>query len=302
MKFYAIIRKVIPDFRFIYVSPTEQLRTIVISDHMKIQAYVPWNYKIMEPTGEYLDVEELTEADRHVLSHRVDKFDQKVTLDFQKMVYAYQQNYSSYYLAENIETLETCDIMNVISDKAFLLDRSYIVMPIVMANYTRDVNPDELTLVNVINKLKEGDKAVSGYIPITLLREYIWTALQQNKKFKLPYITPSHEIRSLHVPKDGIGNVLVFTKDEYEFYEHRGNKLLPVLSYYGKLTKTHPKCYSIPYWDFMKLMLTSFKYTVIDTATGESIKFIDAIYHIAVMGFRGRTTDKIRTMYISTTV
>ncbi len=302
IKTYALVKKVIPDFRFIYISPSDQFRTVTISDHMKIRVYVPWNYRIFDSTGQYLEGIEMNEADKFVLSRKADQFDQKVMLDLNKLVESYQNNHTPGYFAENVETLEVCDFIDVISKHAFLYDRTYNVMPMVMIERAGEKEPNENALNTMINALKASDDGPSGYIPWGIMKEYSWSVFHDNKKIKLPYITPKKEIRSLHVPKNGISNVMVFTKDTYDFYDIHGEKLMPILSYYGKMSKNYPRCYSIPYWDFVKIASTSFKYQVIDRTSGEVVPFMDAIYQIAAMGFKGRTTDKIRTMYISTSV
>ena len=302
LKMYALIRKVIPDFRFIYVSPSDQFRTVTISDNMQIKVYLPWNYQIFEPSGERLVGYELTDGDRFALSHKANYYDQSVMLDLNKIIESYQDNHSSYYFAENIETLDVCDFIDVISKKAFLYDRTYNVMPITMCEYQAQPDPNEHTLQVMIDAVKSHNKAPSGYIPFMVLREYAWAAFHENRKIKLPYMTPSTEIRSLNVPKYGVAPVLVFTKDQYDFYDVHETKLKPLSAYYGTLSKVYPKCYPIPYWDFMKIISTSFKYKIIDTESGEVIPFTDAIYQLAIMGFEGRTTDKIRTMYMSLSV
>ena len=302
IELYALIKKVIPDFRFMYVTPSDQFRTLTMSDSMKIIVYTPWNYKIMEPTGVYLNPEDLDESDIMSLDEEFDKYDCKFVLDFNKIIHSIQNDMTSYYLAENIENMETCDFRNVISKRAFLCDRSHIVMDLKLTKNKSELEMDEKLMTSLLGSLSNKDDGVAGYLPYTLLREYAWTTTHDNKKFKLPYISPSKSIRNLNVPKCGVGDIMVFTKDNLIIFNNKQEKLHDVFEQRGVFSKVYNRCYEIPYWDFMKLISTSFRYTVIDKMNGEMVDFKSVLYPIAIMVFKGRTTDKLRNMYISLTV
>lgn len=302
IQLYALMKNIVPEFRFIYVNPSDQMRTLTVSRHMSIIVYTPWNYRIVEPTGVYLNAEDLTDSDTVVLEDEFDKYDCKFRLDFNKIVKSIQDNMTSYYLAENIENMKTCDFRDIISRRSFLCDRSYIVMDLKMSRCKGEVNVDVDLMTSLVNSLSNKDDGISGYLPYTLLREYAWTTSHDNKRFKLPYVSPSKSIRSLSVPKCGINDVMVFTKSNYDIFNHKQKKLHDVFEQRGVFSKVYNRCYEIPYWDFIKLMATTFRYTVIDKMTGEMVDFKSILYPIAIMMFKGRTTDKLRSMYISLTV
>lgn len=301
IQLYALMKKAVPDFRFIYINPSDQIRTLTLSDYAKIIVYTPWNYKLMSPDGVYLESEDLSESDMASLSDGFDKYDCKYKLDLNKIVQSIQDNDTSYYVAENIENLKVCDFRDIISKRAFLCDGSCVIMDLKLTKYKSEINIDRKLMTSLLGSLSKNDDGISGYLPYTLLREYTWTTLHENKKFKLPYIAPSKSIRSLVVPKCGIGDILIFTKSSFDIYDNKQKKLYDVFEQRGVFSKVYNMCYEIPYWDFMKLMVTTFRYTVVDRTTGELVDFKSILYPIAVMTFKGRTTDKLRNMYISLT-
>lgn len=302
IQLYALIKKIVPEFRFMYINPLDQLRTLTMSANMKIIVYTAWNYRIFEPTGRYIDSHELTESDMIYLGEGFNKYDCKFILDFNKIVHSIQYYNSSYYIAENIEDLRTCDFRNVISRHAFLCDRGHIVMRLYLLKNRWEINIDEKLLASLLNSLNNKNNGIGGYIPYNLLREYAWTVSHDNKRFRLPYITPARCIRNLDVPKYGINDIMVFTKDNFILFNNKQERLDDVFEQRGLFSKVYNRCYEIPYWDFMKLMSTSFSYTVVDKSTGEIVDLQSVLYPIALMRFKGRSSGKIKNMYISLTV
>ena len=302
IQLYALIKKIVPEFRFMYINPLDQLRTLTMSANMQIIVYTAWNYRILEPTGRYIKSYELTEPDMFYLGKGFNKYDCKFILDFNKIVHSIQYYNSSYYIAENIENLSTCDFRNIISRNAFLCDRAHIVMRLNLLKNKWEIDIDEKLLASLLNSLNNKNNGIGGYIPYNLLREYAWTVSHDNKRFRLPYITPAKCIRNLDVPKCGINDIMVFTKDNFILFNNKQERLDDVFEQRGLFSEVYNRCYEIPYWDFMKLMATSFSYTVVDKSTGEIVDLKSVLYPIALMRFKGRSGGKIKNMYISLTV
>ena len=215
-------------------------------------------------------------------------------LDFERVIDGIKNNYIPYYVKNNNGLMDyshgvdwwgslynksDMKIMNVKIDSPFKRDKF-----------------DKILLEKMLTNSK------IAFIPIRLLHVYYNIAFGTNKKIKLPYITIRNCLRSIPVPYNGVGPVYIGVRKNITVYDNKGVICKPDNSKYGLLSDDKPVVIPIYYWDFMKLLFSTFEYKFIDNDTGEILKFNDAVHSRFMMLYRKRTSDGIRPLFISLNV
>lgn len=138
-----------------------------------------------------------------------------------------------------------------------------------------------------------------SFLPYRLMSAYTDATFRINKKMRLPIITVKNCIRNLPVPYNGVNDILVAVSKGFVLHNHLGEAQESDSKYYGVISSTKPVVFRVGYWDFFKAILLGLDFKFVNNDTGEVLPFKDAIHRNAIMFYRGRTTNTIRTLFIS---
>lgn len=141
---------------------------------------------------------------------------------------------------------------------------------------------------------------VNGIMPSSLCMMYAemrWSS----GKFRLPYIAPCRDFRTLNFNStiESKTYVMVYMRPEMDIYQN--DKLIaPSNIQIDRLDPRYSDVYALPFEHFRRLFNGKLKYKCIDRTTNHIYHFMEAIYPVMVFKFHARASAQglLRNMFV----
>lgn len=309
MKVYALGREFSEKFGLILVDFNDtSVRSVPMHlfKSVKFAIYVPTDRNVYLNDGTLVQPVEMDGSDIYMLEDSSDDYN-KYEFDFNEFVKYYTQNTCWNYKSVSVNDPNDVDVYvkKVYKTGKLIIDNKVdITVDMNPFRFTRDddlvTNREYFRLL--MSRISNKERGVNGIMPASMF--FLYAKLRwESHQFKMPYISPSKNIKTLNVYDylmDDI-KVFVYTRPTVRIFDNMGEWCKTLST--GNISifnDEYNRVYEFTFDEFCKLIYGKLKYKVIHSTTTEKLFLFEEMYKYAVFKFRSRSGKKDcwRNMFI----